>query len=63
VSLSVFARVVGSTVIVGCDSVAQVEENVAIARAFNPLSPARMAELEKKAEPAHRQALFFRRWA
>jgi aryl-alcohol dehydrogenase-like predicted oxidoreductase len=52
-----------STVIVGCDSVAQVEENVAIARAFNPLSPAQMAELEKKAEPVHRQALFFRRWA
>jgi aryl-alcohol dehydrogenase-like predicted oxidoreductase len=52
-----------STVIVGCDSVAQVEENVKIARAFNPLSPAQMAELEKKAEPVHRQALFFRRWA
>jgi aryl-alcohol dehydrogenase-like predicted oxidoreductase len=52
-----------STVIVGCDSVAQVEENVAIACAFNPLSPAQMAELEAKAEPVHRQALFFRRWA
>ena len=52
-----------STVIVGCDSVAQLEENVAIARAFNPLSPAQMADLETKAEPVHRQALFFRRWA
>jgi aryl-alcohol dehydrogenase-like predicted oxidoreductase len=52
-----------STVIVGCDSVAQVEENVQIARAFNPLSPAQMADLEKKAEAVHRQALFFRRWA
>jgi aryl-alcohol dehydrogenase-like predicted oxidoreductase len=52
-----------STVIVGCDSPAQVEENVAIARAFNPLSPSQMADLEKKAEPVHRQALFFRRWA
>lgn len=51
-----------STIIVGCDSVEQLEENVAIARAFTPLSPARMAELEARTAPIHRQALFFRRW-
>jgi aryl-alcohol dehydrogenase-like predicted oxidoreductase len=51
-----------STVIVGCDSAAQVEENVAIARAFTPLSGAQLAELETKAEPVKRQALFFRPW-
>ena len=51
-----------STVIVGCDSVPQLEENVAIARAFNPLSPTQMAELEKLAEPVSKQSLFFRRW-
>jgi aryl-alcohol dehydrogenase-like predicted oxidoreductase len=51
-----------STVIVGCDSVAQVEENVAIARAFTPLSGAQLAELQAKAEPVKRQALFFRPW-
>jgi aryl-alcohol dehydrogenase-like predicted oxidoreductase len=51
-----------STVIVGCDGVAQLEENVAVARSFNPLSPTQMAALEAKAEPVHRQALFFRRW-
>jgi aryl-alcohol dehydrogenase-like predicted oxidoreductase len=51
-----------STVIVGCDSVAQLEENVRFARAFNPLSPGQMAALEAKAEPVHQQALFFRRW-
>jgi aryl-alcohol dehydrogenase-like predicted oxidoreductase len=51
-----------STVIVGCDSVAQLEENVALARGFNPLSRTQLAELEAKAEPVHRQALFFRRW-
>ncbi len=51
-----------STVIVGCDSVAQLEENVRIARGFNPLSPGQMAALETRAEPVHRQALFFRRW-
>jgi aryl-alcohol dehydrogenase-like predicted oxidoreductase len=50
-----------STAIVGCDSIAQLEENVAIARSFNPLSPGQMASLEERAEPVHRQALFFRR--
>jgi aryl-alcohol dehydrogenase-like predicted oxidoreductase len=51
-----------STVIVGCDSVAQVEENVQIARAFTPLSATQMAELAARTEPVKRQALFFRRW-
>jgi hypothetical protein len=51
-----------STVIVGCDSVAQVEENVLFAREFVPLSGAQMAILEEKAKPVHEQALFFRRW-
>ena len=51
-----------STVIIGCDSPAQVEENVAIAKSFVPLSPAQMASLEQRSEPVHRQALFFRRW-
>ncbi len=49
-----------STVIIGCDSLAQLEENVAIARAFTPLSDRQMAELVAKAEPVSRQALFFR---
>ncbi len=52
-----------STVIVGCDRVAQVEENVALARAFNPLSPSQMAELETRTAPIHEQALFFRKWS
>jgi aryl-alcohol dehydrogenase-like predicted oxidoreductase len=51
-----------STVIVGCDSIAQLEENIEIARAFTPMSDAQLAELEQKAEPVHRQSLFFRRW-
>lgn len=51
-----------STVIVGCDSVGQLEENVAIAKAFTPLSREQMAGLEKKAEPVARQSLWFRRW-
>ena len=51
-----------STVIVGCDSVAQLEENVAIARSFTPLTHAQMAALETKAEPVARQSLWFHRW-
>ena len=52
-----------STVIVGCDSVSQLEENVALARAFTPLSESQMAALVALAEPVARQALFFRRWS
>jgi aryl-alcohol dehydrogenase-like predicted oxidoreductase len=49
-----------STVIVGCDSVAQLEENVRLAREFTPLSEAQMAGLVQKASPVSKQALFFR---
>ena len=51
-----------STVIVGCDSIAQLEENVAIARGFTPLTRAQMAALETKAEPVAKQSLWFHRW-
>ena len=52
-----------STVIIGCDSPAQVEENVALAKEFTPLTEAQLTELAAKTEPIKRQALFFRRWA
>jgi aryl-alcohol dehydrogenase-like predicted oxidoreductase len=52
-----------STVIVGCDDIAQLEENVSIAKAFTPLNPAQLAQLEGKTEEIQRQALFFRTWA
>ena len=51
-----------STVIVGCDDIPQLEENVEIARSFNPMSEEQLAELEQKAEPIHKQSLFFRNW-
>jgi hypothetical protein len=50
-----------STVIVGVDSIAQLEENVATARGFTPLGAQQLAALERKAEPVARQALWFRR--
>jgi aryl-alcohol dehydrogenase-like predicted oxidoreductase len=49
-----------STVIIGCDSVAQLEENVQLARDFTPLSQQQMAALTTKAEPVSKQSLFFR---
>jgi aryl-alcohol dehydrogenase-like predicted oxidoreductase len=49
-----------STVIIGCDNVQQLEENVQIAREFTPLSPKQMAELNAAAEPVAKQSLFFR---
>jgi aryl-alcohol dehydrogenase-like predicted oxidoreductase len=50
-----------STVIVGVDSIAQLEENVAIAQSFTPLGVAQVAELERKAAPVADQALWFRK--
>jgi aryl-alcohol dehydrogenase-like predicted oxidoreductase len=49
-----------STVIVGCDNVAQLEENVQIAREFTPLSQSQMMALNNLAEPVAKQSLFFR---
>jgi aryl-alcohol dehydrogenase-like predicted oxidoreductase len=49
-----------STVIIGCDSIAQLEENVQLAREFTPLSDGQLTELAKRTEPVSRASLFFR---
>ncbi len=49
-----------STVIVGCDTIAQLEENVQLAREFTPLSDKQLAELAERAGPVSKQSLFFR---
>jgi aryl-alcohol dehydrogenase-like predicted oxidoreductase len=49
-----------STVIIGCDTLAQLEENVRLAREFTPLSAAQMTALEARTAPVAKQALFFR---
>ena len=49
-----------STIIVGCDSIAQLEENVQLARDFTPLSAGQEKELVAKAEPVAKPSLFFR---
>jgi hypothetical protein len=49
-----------STVIIGCDSIRQLEHNVQLAREFTPLSEPQMQAISAKAEPVSKQALFFR---
>jgi len=49
-----------STVIIGCDSIPQLEENVNLAREFTPLNQQQMAALTEKAHPVAKQSLFFR---
>jgi len=49
-----------STVIIGCDSIAQLEENVQLARDFTPLSDAQAEALVARAEPVSKPSLFFR---
>ena len=46
-----------STVIIGCDNIAQLEENVQIAREFTPLSQTQMASLNDLAAPVAKQSL------
>jgi aryl-alcohol dehydrogenase-like predicted oxidoreductase len=50
-----------STVIVGCDSVAQLEENVAIAKTFEQLTEDEMREIELKTRGYVKRAQFFRK--
>ena len=50
-----------STVIIGCDTIAQLQENVAIARDFRPFNEAQLAAIEAKAKPVAEQSLTFRR--
>jgi len=50
-----------STVIVGCDTVAQLEENVAVARDFTPMSDGEMARLERLTAPYETEAAWFKK--
>jgi aryl-alcohol dehydrogenase-like predicted oxidoreductase len=47
-------------VIIGCDTVEQLQENVQLAREFTPFSQHQLAGLTEKAEPVSKQSLFFR---
>ncbi len=49
-----------STVIIGCDNIAQLDENVQLARDFTPLNDHQQNQLAALAEPVSKPALFFR---
>jgi aryl-alcohol dehydrogenase-like predicted oxidoreductase len=49
-----------STVIIGCDTIAQLEENVQLAREFTPINDRQTTELVARAEPCAKPSLFFR---
>jgi aryl-alcohol dehydrogenase-like predicted oxidoreductase len=49
-----------STAIVGVETIAQLEENVRLARDFTPLSSAQMASVAGKAEVVARQSMFYK---
>lgn len=49
-----------STVIIGIDSIKQLEENIRIACDFTPMSAKEMKELEEKTEPSHREVAWFK---
>ncbi len=50
-----------STVIVGCDTVEQLEENISIAADFQPLSAEEMARIEGLTASYADEAAFFKR--
>ncbi len=52
-----------STVIVGCDTVAQLEENVRVAADYQPLNSAQMAAIEAKVAGYSTEASFFKEGA
>jgi len=52
-----------STVIVGCDTVAQLEENINIASNFQPLNSSQMAAIEAKVAGYPMEAAFFKEGA
>ncbi len=50
-----------STVIIGVDTIAQLEENVRIAREFLPLNMAQLEVMEQKVKPVYGQASWYKR--
>lgn len=51
------------TSIIAAETVAQLEENVATARAFQPLNTAALADIERRTASVWQENSFFRRWA
>lgn len=48
--------------VIAAESVAQLEENVRVAQAFEPLAPAAMAKIEQRTAATWEETTFFRAW-
>jgi len=49
-----------STIIIGLDDVAQLEQNISIAENFKPLSAEQMLAIEEKTKPYYKEIMFFK---
>jgi predicted aldo/keto reductase-like oxidoreductase len=49
-----------STVVIGCDSILQVEENVEFAMKFSPMTGAKMRDLIERVKPFSRQLMYYK---
>jgi aryl-alcohol dehydrogenase-like predicted oxidoreductase len=49
-----------STIIIGLDDIAQLEENIKIAQNFKPLTADQMLAIEEKTKPYYKEILFFK---
>ncbi len=49
-----------STIIIGLDDIAQLEENISIAENFKPLSADQMLAIEEKTKPWYKEIMFFK---
>jgi hypothetical protein len=49
-----------STIIIGIDTIAELEENVTIAKSFKPLTADQMLEIEAKTKPYYTELQFFK---
>ena len=52
-----------STIIVGCDDIEQLEENVRLAKEFRPLPDDEMTRLEERTTAYARDASFYKFWS
>jgi aryl-alcohol dehydrogenase-like predicted oxidoreductase len=52
-----------STIIIGCSSTGEVEQNVALAREFRPLPPATLAALESRTRETARECAWYKKGA
>jgi predicted aldo/keto reductase-like oxidoreductase len=49
-----------TTTVIGCDSIAQLEENVSFAKRFRPMSEGQMKSLVEKIRPYARQLMYYK---